>query len=118
MEKRLQAQEDPPSSPEPIAELENLGVRVINPASRDQEKLPRPFSREVLFSASRILVEIPPDTQAIRKTNQNLAAAWRIHTREIFEMAFKRGYRVNDFIYQRGLLPRSYYLLEQGAYEN
>ncbi len=61
----------------------------------------------------RLLVEIPADMQAIRRADMGLAAAWRSHTRAVFEGAFAAGYRATDFIFQRGAMPpRSFYLLE------
>ena len=47
---------------------------------------------------SRLLVEIPPDADAMRSTTLELARRWRMETRKIFQHHFARGYRVEDFI--------------------
>lgn len=60
------------------------------------------------IEGKRVLVEIPSDFQSIKKQDPELARAWRQHTRDIFEAAFKKGYTVIDFMYEDG---RSCYLL-------
>jgi len=60
------------------------------------------------------LVEIPPDFQALREAEPELGLRWRMHTREVFQRLFARGYLVTDFIYMRGASPRSFYLLSDG----
>jgi predicted GNAT superfamily acetyltransferase len=66
---------------------------------------------------ARILVEIPVDYQEIRRADQDLAIAWRLYSRQIFEGYFNRKYKVVDFIYQKPPDPRSFYVLEQ-TYED
>ena len=58
-------------------------------------------------------VEIPADIQTIRKIDPGNARAWRLHTRDIFEMLFADDYRVVDFIYNPGEQPRSFYLMDK-----
>lgn len=60
------------------------------------------------------LVEIPPDFQSLRDQEPELGLRWRMHTREVFQRLFTRGYLVTDFIYMRGASPRSFYLLSDG----
>ena len=44
-----------------------------------------------------------------------LAHAWRVFTRELFETCFQAGYLVTDFIYDTsGERPRSLYVLTHG----
>lgn len=90
-----------------------VGARLLNPATLRTEDLPQPAKGPWQLDENRVLVEIPPDMQAIRRTDLELGIAWRLHTREIFEAAFSAGYQATDLIYDRsGAYPRSFYLLE------
>jgi hypothetical protein len=44
-----------------------------------------------------LLVQIPPDLNAIKKVDLGIARGWRESTRDIFETYFKRGYVVTGF---------------------
>jgi predicted GNAT superfamily acetyltransferase len=44
-----------------------------------------------------LLVQNPPDLNAIKKVDLNIARGWRESTRDIFETYFKRGYVVTGF---------------------
>ena len=105
------------------------GFAVINPAWIDEDGWQRPMEAmardlEGLFSqderrgdgeeAAFILVEIPPDFMGLKTANPELALEWRIHTRQIFETLFDRGYLVTDFIHSPGAHPRSVYVLSHG----
>lgn len=48
--------------------------------------------------APRVLVEIPPNTDAMRSRDLKLAWRWRTDTRRIFQHYFAAGYRVEDFL--------------------
>jgi predicted GNAT superfamily acetyltransferase len=61
-----------------------------------------------------LLVEIPPDFQAMRAADRDLAFRWRMHTRKIFEDLFARGYLVTDHVYLPEPLARSFYVLTRG----
>jgi predicted GNAT superfamily acetyltransferase len=63
------------------------------------------------MTGSLVLVEIPEDFLKLKDTNLPLARDWRFYGREIFEIAFKAGYLVTDFLYENG---RSFYILTQG----
>ena len=98
----------------------SAGAVLVNPARLDAA-LPRPSETATTLSTDLALVEIPADFQAIRHTDQTLALAWRMQTRDIFEQAFARGYLVTDFIFEPNP-RRSFYALtytgssgEQGA---
>lgn len=65
-------------------------------------------------NAPILLVEIPPDFLALKAADPDLASAWRLHTRNLFEDLFLRGYLVTDFIFLPGRQPRSYYALTHG----
>jgi predicted GNAT superfamily acetyltransferase len=60
------------------------------------------------------LFEIPPDFQALKTEDMQLAVSWRMYTRAIFELYFYNGYIVTDFVYQPGESPRSFYVLSHG----
>lgn len=64
---------------------------------------------------SLLLAEIPPDFLKLKAADFELARAWRIFIRELFEACFKAGYLVTDFIYDTsGERPRSLYVLTYG----
>jgi predicted GNAT superfamily acetyltransferase len=48
--------------------------------------------------APRVLVEIPPDTDAMRSKELKLAWRWRTDTRRIFQHYMAAGYRVEGFL--------------------
>ena len=88
-------------------------LEVINPADHDSAPLPIPAKSPRRTKKDQILIEIPADFQTIRQENLGLAHNWRSHTRELFEQAFSSDSQVVDLIYQRGELPRSFYMLER-----
>jgi predicted GNAT superfamily acetyltransferase len=89
-------------------------AQLLNPATLGPDGHPRPAEQPAELIGARLLVEIPSDMQAIRRTDLALGIAWRHHTRALFESAFAAGYRVADFIFERDSSPpRSFYLLEQ-----
>ena len=49
----------------------------------------------------RVWVEIPVGFTEMLQQAADLALAWRLHTREIFQQYFARGYRVVDFALDR-----------------
>jgi predicted GNAT superfamily acetyltransferase len=67
--------------------------------------LPRPVASDLELDDDVILVQIPPDLNAIKKIDLNLARGWRESTRDIFETYFWRGYVINGFA--RSISPRT-----------
>ncbi len=62
--------------------------------------------------SNRLLVEIPPNFQYLKRQDFALANRWRHHTRLIFEELFSCGYAVTDFIFEEiDKVRRSYYVL-------
>ena len=61
-----------------------------------------------------LLVEIPADFLALKTASQTLALEWRLHTRDLFEALFERGYLVTDFVHLPGTYARSFYVLSYG----
>jgi chorismate synthase len=61
------------------------------------------------LDGKKILLEIPTNFQAIKTSDKELALAWRLFSRDVFQKAFAGGYRVSDFFLEQS---RGYYLLE------
>jgi predicted GNAT superfamily acetyltransferase len=63
-----------------------------------------------------LLVEVPPDIQAIKQADLGLARDWVGRFREIFPHYFACGYRVTGFVPldSAGALRRAYVLSCQG----
>lgn len=61
-----------------------------------------------------LLVEIPADFPSLKAADAELAIAWRMHVREVFESLFQGGYLVTDFVHLSGKHPRSFYVLSYG----
>ncbi len=53
------------------------------------------------LEARRLWLEIPGGFTEMQARAPELALQWRLHTREIFETYFRRGYRVVDFVLSR-----------------
>ena len=85
------------------------GVPIINRALSGDDGLPRPPQKTLPIEGDRLLIQIPPHFQAIKAADLQLARAWRLHTRVLFEAAFVDGYTVVDLLFEQG---QSYYLLD------
>jgi predicted GNAT superfamily acetyltransferase len=84
------------------------GVPLLNrPLAGDP---PRPTDAIRPIQGERLLIEIPAYFQTIKATDMQLASAWRLHTRALFEATFDHVYVVTDLLFQSG---RSFYLLEK-----
>ncbi|RME75231.1 MAG: GNAT family N-acetyltransferase [Chloroflexi bacterium] len=59
--------------------------------------LPRPMAVDLEMDDDVLLVQIPPDLNAIKRVDLNVARGWRESTRDIFETYFRRGYVVTGF---------------------
>lgn len=69
-----------------------------------EEDLPRPVATDLELAEEVVLVQIPPDLNAIKRVNLSLARGWRESTRDIFETYFWRGYVINGFA--RSITPQ------------
>jgi predicted GNAT superfamily acetyltransferase len=58
-------------------------------------------SIDLNLDVARFWLEIPTGFTDMQQHAPELAMQWRMHTREIFETYFKRGYRVVDFVLDR-----------------
>jgi predicted GNAT superfamily acetyltransferase len=89
-----------------------LGAKpVVMEADHDKKGIPTPAAIPPDFKGALAIVEIPADFDAVKSADMVLALAWRMHTRRLFETAFKHGYLVTDFVHENG---RSYYVLTHG----
>jgi chorismate synthase len=53
------------------------------------------------LDARRVWLEIPTGFTDMQLEAPELALAWRMHTRDIFETYFARGFKVVDFVLNR-----------------
>ncbi len=90
---------------------ESVGAApVLNP-SRDSGEWLEPGALVLDSSERRVLVEIPMGFSDIQTRAPELALAWRLATREIFQTYLRRGYRVVDFFLSRPT-RRGHYVIE------
>jgi predicted GNAT superfamily acetyltransferase len=85
------------------------GAPVVNPSQPGEPWL-RPGSADLSIDARRLLVEIPVGFSEMLERDSRLAHDWRMSTREIFQVYFRRGYRAVDFFLAREA-RRGQYLL-------
>jgi len=100
-----------------LAHFTSAGAVIVNPANIREDSFIEPFQDSPSLPASPaplLLVEIHPDFQALKAASPDLALAWRLHTRDIFQALFTNGYIVTDFIFEPGSQPRSFYILSHG----
>jgi predicted GNAT superfamily acetyltransferase len=108
-----------------LAHFLSGGIGILNPTHLDERGLPipQPVSPEKLAvqdggpEQPLMLVEIPADFRAMKATDPQLSQTWRLHTRQLFEALFGRGYLVTDFVHLSGPNPRSFYVLSHGEAE-
>jgi predicted GNAT superfamily acetyltransferase len=85
------------------------GSVLLNPSIERDGRL-TPGTADLTIDDRRLLVEIPVGFSEIQLEDPPLALAWRLHTREIFQTFFSRGYRAVDFLLSRES-GRGHYLL-------
>ena len=91
-----------------------MDAQLLNPTTLSAKGHPQPTDEPFEPADEALLVEIPANMQAILREDLALGAAWRRHTRALFESLFETGYQVTDLIYERDLSPpRSFYYLEK-----
>ncbi len=92
-------------------------AKIANPVQVWMADFPVPSSEIALFSETTsplLLVEIPPNFQALRTATPDLALSWREHCRQIFQTYFALGYIITDFVFEPGPPARSYYVISHG----
>jgi predicted GNAT superfamily acetyltransferase len=104
-----------------LAHFLSANAQIINPSQAKEDGWPRPAENNGLDKVGEnpsddaiVLVEIPSDFLALKAADPELALAWRLHSRAIFEGLFERGYLITDFVYLRGTQPRSFYVMSHG----
>jgi predicted GNAT superfamily acetyltransferase len=111
-----------------IAEWETIPRPVLGLDVEEARRLPRliatsagPGGRhevegvESSPAASRVLLEIPGDIKALRRSDPALAERWRRGVRQAFKAAFAVGYRADGFVRDgTGPARRCYYVLRRG----
>ncbi|RMF03360.1 MAG: GNAT family N-acetyltransferase [Chloroflexi bacterium] len=75
--------------------------------------LPRPMASDLEMTEKTLLVQIPPDLNAIKKVDLGIARGWRESTRDIFETYFRRGYVVTGFARSSGPQVPNIYKIER-----
>jgi len=95
-----------------LSEYLQGGAVLLNPSSMREHGLIYPPDHITATQSSLVLVEIPSDFLYLKEVDFELARAWRVLTRELFEAAFGTDYLISDFLFIRnGGESRSYYLL-------
>lgn len=113
--KRVEARLAGRRAPLDLAHFLEAGAQKLNPSGLRQDGWPEPPPEAERPEATLVLVEIPPDFQALKAADLGLATAWRDHSRSLFEDLFTQGYLATDFVFLRGeTSPRAYYVLLQG----
>ena len=82
---------------------------VVNPSTPGREWI-SPAEGDLTVDARRLLVEIPTGFGDMQRRDPDLALAWRMTTRRIFQSYFSRGYKAVDFFLSREA-GRGHYLL-------
>ena len=85
---------------------------ILNPATVTADGLLLPAEETTMPAGSLGLLEIPSHYPLIAESNEQLAIAWRLHIRKLFQAVFTRGYIVTDFLTEpHEGRARSFYLL-------
>lgn len=104
-------------SPLQLDQLLTAQITIVNPAVIDEQNIPRPAKVFHLPSDQAddlLMVEIPADFTTVKQADPQLALDWRQQTRTGFEALFAKGYLVTDFVHDRRIPERSYYVLSHG----
>jgi predicted GNAT superfamily acetyltransferase len=84
----------------PVVPTPGEPAPVVNP-SRESPVFLEPGAPNFDLAAPRLLVEIPMGFTEIQAQRPDLALAWRMSTRAIFQSYLGRGYHVADFFLDR-----------------
>ena len=90
---------------------------LVNPAHWGADQHPQPGETSFPDQDSTpplLLVEIPANFLALRQADLQLAQAWRLHTRQLFQSAFELGYLVTDFVTTDEAPRQAFYVLSHG----
>ena len=87
---------------------------LVNPSRSTGQKWPEPGDANLESQERRLLVEIPVGFGELQAAAPDLALAWRMSTRRIFQTYLSRGYRVVDFFLSLEA-ERGHYLLARST---
>jgi predicted GNAT superfamily acetyltransferase len=94
--------------------LANVTLPHVNATHRNNRGFLENQRMDLNLDAFRLLVEIPPDTDAMRAHALPLARRWRLESRTIFTNYFQAGYAVRDFFPPSAVTGgRCFYLLDR-----
>ena len=80
-----------------------------------QSGLIRPEGHMASPERRMLMAEIPADFMRLKAKDTQLAFAWRMFTREVFESCFAQGYIVTDFVHDTSReRPYSFYVVTHG----
>lgn len=96
VERRLHAK--PPHVPDASRLPAGAGWPQVNETRRNSQGFLVNARLDLNLRAPRLLVEIPPNTDAMRARAFPLARRWRLESRRIFQRYLAAGYRVADFL--------------------
>ena len=92
----------------------NLGAAVVNETRIEAGGFLKNRTIRLGMREPRLLVEIPSNTDLMRRRALALGRRWRLETRKIFSHYFSAGYRVDDFISPAAASEgRCYYVLRR-----
>ncbi|MCP4359938.1 MAG: hypothetical protein GY796_18180 [Chloroflexi bacterium] len=107
---RVQAHQDGDWQNIPLSEWLKRGTKVVNQPQEVNGLWQVGVIDEALVTHEHLLVAVPANYQSIKNASVKLGLAWRMHTREIFELAFAKGFVVVDLFIAESLC---YYFLER-----
>jgi predicted GNAT superfamily acetyltransferase len=79
----------------------DAGACLVNNVQPEADGLLMPVGLTTDADAETLLVEMPPEFQALKTVSMDVARSWREHTGIIFKHYFARGYVVSDFVSSR-----------------
>lgn len=112
---RVQAHADGSHRGATFAELMATHTPIINPPFADGNIWRAGGIDEAAFKEDRVLAAVPRTYQAVKKASVEWGLDWRMHSRDLFERAFARGFTVTDLLVKDDLC---YYILEKNVDEN
>jgi predicted GNAT superfamily acetyltransferase len=89
-----------------------LGAELVIDTILDENGVLHFMGANLHLNTETLLVEVPAEFQQVKLRSMDLARAWRMETRAVFEHYFNAGYSVCDFISEKqGHQRRNYYVL-------
>jgi predicted GNAT superfamily acetyltransferase len=96
--------------------LSATGAVWLNPPEPDGMPQPPDPSSSVVAANTTLLIEIPADFLALKAADPTRALRWRMDTRATFQVLFRQGYGVTEFLHESGPDPRTVYVLTQTSF--